>query len=231
MRVLRFLLVGGWLCALSNCQADGSQAPGLVVTSADLRGHIEASYSEGGRAVVLRARLNGSTVVSDILDERGHSMTSLAAAIATGSRIPVHGLLSNAASLATIELTARGLRRLGDFLPPGAADSPLVAALSRQAAPLTRALVMTRLAILHEWGREVRRRVPMSADEAEQFSAIIGQHARAIAASGTNVSRDASSLNAGEIAALLGPKRYSRYAALRTAWMSPAREHLAEVLP
>src|SRR5207302_1904099 len=130
MRDLSALILG----AVAGCQ---SNSPRLVVSAADPQTLIEASYGEGDRTIVVRARFEGSSVVSEVFDERNHSMTALAAASLKRETIPVPALLSNAESLrSAMRLTARGLRQLRQSLPPGAAQSALFADLSRQPAVL-----------------------------------------------------------------------------------------------
>src|SRR5215813_5813753 len=77
MRALAlFLLVAG-------CQSN----PLLVVSLAE-KTLIEASYTEGGRTVVLRARPG----LSEVIDERGHSMSALANSILRRERLALPAL-------------------------------------------------------------------------------------------------------------------------------------------
>jgi hypothetical protein len=219
MRVLCSVLVG-----LAACQ---SNSPLLLVTAADPQALIEASYGEGDRTVIVRARFEGSSVVSEVFDERNHSMTALAAAAMKREAISVPALLSNAESLrSAMRLTANGLRQLRQSLPPEAAQSALFADLSRQPEALKKALVVTRLALLREWANEIRRRMPMSATEAKGFTDILNRQARAIATPAPG----AAPLN-GEVAALLGPERYARYTALRQRFTQTGGSRGQEMLP
>ena len=219
MRALKILLAGGCLATLVNCQAPTS----LVVTTADPQTLIEASYAEGGRTIGLRASRDHSAIVSDILDERGNSVTSLARVTLQRQRLPVPALLSNAAALSrTLPLAAGALQRLKEALPPAAAESALFVELSRQRDLLAQASATVRVAILQEWGSEARRRIPMTAEEGGRFFALLRRQARD-ASPGTAA--------ASELASLFGPERYARYLALRRSWLAPAGGQVPQVLP
>ena len=232
MRELPTVLLGSCFAALASCfvALAGCQAdPSLAVTAADPRNRIEARYTEDGRTVVFRARATNGSVVAEILDDRGHSLTSLATAVLNRQRIPIQGLVANASSLeAAVPLAARGLAQLPGALPGGGAGSALLEALSQQPRLLRRALGMARSSILHEWGNETRRRIPMSQEEGKKLFAILGRQARTVASG--EAALDVSAMD-GEISALLGADRYARYRAMRTSWVSSAGPAASAVLP
>ncbi|HEV7555713.1 MAG TPA: hypothetical protein VGO00_09680, partial [Kofleriaceae bacterium] len=189
---------------------------------ADPASWIEGRYSEGDHAVVLRSRVEGGAITSDIFDGRGHSLTQLASATLDRKSmrtpdgklvIPVQALVANAVELRTAaRLSERGLRRLRESIPT-AADSQMLARLSQQSTQLGNAWTQTRLVLLQEWGSVARRQIQMTPDEHTKFFDIFRRAATAIA------SKSPATMDS-EIAVLLGPARYADYKTRRTAWLA-----------
>jgi len=210
-----------------------STPDGLVITSADPSTWIEGRYSEGDHAVVLRSRIEGGAITSDIFDGRGHSVTQLASATLERKSmrtpdgklaVPVPALVVNAVELHTaLRLSEQGLRRLRESIP-NAATSPLLARLTQQTTLVANALMQTRLALLQEWGSDARRHIQMTPDEHAKFFAILKREATAIAAKSPRTADP-------EIAVLLGPARYAEYKTRRTAWLAPAATSALDVVP
>ena len=229
-------LIGCQTAATSN---DEASEGALVVRSADPASVIEARYSEGEHALVLRAQPDGAAFKSELIDERGRDVTRLASSILvrtpTGElTVPVHGLFENARTLrAALQLSRHGLRQLHDTVSTETADSGAFRHLSQQTAVLRKALIQTRLALLQEWGNEARRNLTLTSDEHARFFAILNRQAAAIVATpgrGRTSAHAASSMDA-EVAQLLGPERYARYQHRRKAWLAPAGEDTLEVVP
>jgi hypothetical protein len=232
---------------LVGCQpsTDEGSENTLVIRSADPASAIEARYSEGEHALVLRARPDGATFRSEIIDEHGHNVTQLASSILertpvrtpTGElTVPVPGLFENVKKLrSALQLSRHGLRQLHDAISVETADSGAFRHLSQQTALLRKALNQTRLALLQEWGNEARRHITMSSDEHAKFFAILNRQAQAIVATpgskGRGSPHAASSDSDAEIATLLGPERYAQYQHRRTAWLAPVGEETLEVVP
>lgn len=238
------------VAVLIGCQSgggDGSESR-LVVRSADPASVIEARYSEGEHALVLRARPDGAAFRSEIIDEHGHNVTQLASSILertpvrtpTGElTVPVPGLFENARKLrSALQLSRHGLRELRDAVSAETADSGAFRHLSQQTALLRKALNQTRLAVLQEWGNEARRHITMSSDEHAKFFAILNRQAATIVAmpgvKGRASAHAGSSDTDAEMAALLGPERYAQYQHRRKAWLAPvgnADDDMLEVVP
>lgn len=230
-------------CQTAPTSSDEASDGALVVRSADPASVIEARYSEGEHAMVLRARPDGAAFKSELIDERGRDVTRLASSILertpvrtpTGElTVPVHGLFENARTLrAALQLSRHGLRQLRDSVSAEAADSGAFRHLTQQTAVLRKALIQTRLALLQEWGNEARRHLSLTSGEHATFFAILQRQAAAIVATpgrGRTAAHAASSMDT-EIAALLGPERYAQYQHRRKAWIAPAGEDTLEVVP
>jgi hypothetical protein len=236
-------------CAIAlvvACQRSATEESvdsGLVVTAAEPGRAIEAHYREGAHALILRARADGPRVTSEIVDDRGHSITQLASSIVDHSQtrapdgtrsVPVAALLANTAQLHTaLRLSRHGLRQLRDAIGSDAADSAAFRQLSEQTALLHKALRETRLALLQEWGSEARRHLTLTPEEHTTFFAILNRKAVEIAARPGQHGRSAgvAATPEAELAALLGPERYARYQTRRKAWLAPAGDDALEVMP
>ena len=136
MRAMRTVMV---VVCLVGCAGESPpDEERLVVTRLRPNAAIEASYSDGGRTLALRAKVVAGRVAGDFVDERGHSLGDLAAAIlerkspAGGARpLTVAQLLDSRARLAdALRLATPALRRLHERLPPEIAKSTLYAGLA-----------------------------------------------------------------------------------------------------
>jgi hypothetical protein len=230
-------------CQTAATSGDEASEGALVVRSADPASAIEARYSEGEHALVLRAQPDGAAFKSELIDERGRDVTRLASSILertpvrtpTGDlTVPVHGLFENARTLRTaLQLSRHGLRQLRDTVSVETADSGAFRHLLQQTAVLRKALIQTRLALLQEWGNEARRNLTLTSDEHAKFFAILNRQAAAIVATpgrGRTSAHAASSMDA-ELAQLLGPERHAQYQHRRKTWLAPAGEDTLEVVP
>ena len=245
---MRKLQIPALVCGLmwiAGCQRPGDdRAEGLTITSIDPARAIEAHYREGDHALVLRSRHDGAAFRSEILDERGHSISRLASSIIESPplrtqrgelTIPVHGLFENAKRLkTTLQLSRHGMRQLRDAMTAEAADSDAFRQLSHQTALLHKALTQTKLTLLQEWQNEARRHITMTPEEHQKFFAILNRHAAVIVAphDGKRRAPQAAAPSLGaEIAALLGPERYAQYQHARQVWLASAGNEELEVAP
>jgi hypothetical protein len=200
---------------------------GLVLAPGDHKTAIEARYSEGEHAVTLRSTLANGSVVADITDERGHSVSQLAKSILDKPALPVNALMANANELGTaVRLAQHGMRSLRDQLGTDEASSGVTTELSRATAVVRSALTKTRLALLSAWGSEARKHLTMTPDEHAKFFVILNRQATAI----TGKTKSTTSYET-EIAALLGPERFAQYKTRRAAWLAPAGETAVELVP
>lgn len=255
MHRLRAVIVTSSVAVLiAGCQdgAPDERSDGhLAIQSADRESGIEARYSEGGHALVLRSKSDGDAIKSEILDEQGHDVIRLASTILErtplrtpqGSlTVPLHGLFENAKTLRTaLQLSRHGLRRLSEATTADVTGGPAFKHLSQQTTVLRNALNQTKLALLQVWGNEARNHIKMTPDEHAKFFAILNRQAarmmaapggkrRAPPAGGTAGILSSSSLDA-DMAALLGPERYGQYQTQRKAFLAPAGEQDLEVVP
>lgn len=243
---LRAAVTGCAIALAAGCQPPNDTANGLTIRTADPEREIEVRYREGEHALVLRAKAGaGGAIASEIVDERGHSMTQLASSIVQHGQsrapdgahaVPIAALMANGAQLRTaLQLSRHGLRQLRDAMGSEAADAPAFRHLSQQTQLLRSALRDTRLALLQEWGSEARRHITMTPEEHDRFFAILQRQAAAIArpqAAGRRAAAGKAEVAPeAEIAALLGAERYAQYQTRRTAWLAPAGRDALEVVP
>jgi hypothetical protein len=214
--------------------AEGDSPGALVVTAANAKQLIEARYTEQGRTIVLTSRLDGAVITSDILDERGRSISARADAVVqlNGSSCAPNGvrlvsrsqLFDDATQFATaLRLGRHALRQLGDAMVPEASQSALFTKLSQQLRTLRNALTLTKLGILQDWGDEARRQISMTPEESTRFFALLNRHALMIGAEGKGKPIRAAATQPApehELEALLGAQRYAQYLAYRDKWMA-----------
>src|SRR5262250_2197061 len=80
-RLRAVIVTSGVAVLVAGCQQgapDERSDSHLVIQSADLESGIEARYSEGSHALVLRSKSDGAAIKSEILDEQGHDVIRLA---------------------------------------------------------------------------------------------------------------------------------------------------------
>jgi hypothetical protein len=255
MHRLRAVIVTSSVAVLiAGCQQgapDERSDSNLVIKSADRETGIEAVYSEGSHALVLRSRPDGDAMRSEILDDQGHDVVRLASTILERTpvrtpqgalTVPVHGLFENARTLRTaLQVSRHGIRRLGDTVTADVTTSAAFRHLSQQTTVLRNALNQTRLAILQVWGNDARNQLTLTPEEHAKFFAILNRQAarlmavpggkrRAPVAGATAETSGATTLDA-EMAALLGPERYAQYQTRRKTFLAPTGEQDLEVAP
>src|ERR1044071_4833355 len=255
MHRLRAVIVTSSVAVLvAGCQEgapDERADSNLVIQSADRETGIEARYSEGKHALVLRSKPDGDAIKSEILDEQGHDVVRLASTVLerTALRtpqgtltVPLHGLFENAKTLRTaLQLSRHGLRRLSEAATADVTGGAAFKQLSHQTTVMRNALNQTKLALLQVWGNEARNHITMTPDEHAKFFAILNRQAASIMAvpggkrraplpGGTAGILGSSSLDA-DMAALLGPERYATYQTQRKAFLAPSGEQDLEVVP
>jgi len=240
---------------IAGCQdsaPDQRSDSNLVIKSTDPDNGLEARYSEGSHAIVLRSKSDGAAMRSEILDDQGHDVVRLASTVLerTALRtpqgtltVPLHGLFENARTLHTaLQLSRHGLRRLSEATTAEVSGGAAFKHLSQQTTVLRNALNQTKLAILQVWGNEARNHITMTPDEHAKFFAILNrQAARMMAAPGGKRRAPlAGAIAAGttgpstldtEMATLLGPERFAQYQTQRKAFLAPAGEQDLEVAP
>ena len=180
-------------------------------------------------ALELRPRTRGPGIEVTIRDAHDRSVTARAAFVTTrgglrddrGERvIPLAERFDDLSAFTTAAAIAR--RELAKT----ERGTPAYAELQHQVNTLHDALGRTRLALVQEWSSDALTHVPMSADERQQFTAIVDRQAAAIVAA-TPPERAAPSQ---AIHALLGDERYAAYENRRKAFF-PAGVHAEEVMP
>lgn len=228
MRAMRTVMV---VVCLVGCAGESPpDEERLVMTRLQPNAAIEASYSDGGRTLALRATLVAGRVAGDLVDERGNSLGELAAAILerrtpAGDARPltVAQLLESRARLAdALRLATPALRRLHEKLPPEMARSPLYAGLAESLMPLQRALTLTRRQLLAAWGAEAARELALSAEERARLGAILMRHSHELELAppeSVGGAADADMAIDTDVAVMLGAQRFSRYARHRVAWL------------